>query len=797
MEGSEKAKDEQRRQSPEQQAHGSGVSRPGTRHGSRSRSPAARVDLPAPGTTEASHEDGIQQQQNRSQAMEGSENVKGEERRTSPERQVHTLRVRTERKASGSKADSSRLDTRSRSRSRSRAARVHSPAARTPHASPDDGIQHEPGKAHGPDQVRSNEDHSKVAGTSRGKRESESSTMLEGPNKWTLLAASLRQKSLYSTSILGRKTTESTSQQTGIRYWWRRLWGESENRSHGVSYLIRIYERERTEKLCRLVYACLFALFLTLFAYFMASALRSSTTVRLRTEVGLVSGQQHWVLGKSVYHYLGLPYAFKPARFQRASPLDLLQPNTVVKQHPNIRCMQPVGNWLNVTWPKSAELVYGPASKTRYSEDCLYVNVWSPVQPCDYTSSSCAPSAPVLVVLFSKGFFQGGADWYDGSLLASLGGIVVVAPNFRLGPLAVPLKGEENELKDMPLLSMADQLLAIKWTWHNIKHFGGNTSHITLLGAGGGAWTVGEMLFSNRESVRDIIQRVILHGGSPLQRYAPFRPYLVEKAMGCEPGATECLDIADAALLADLASHHLRGPPATITKAEARPGSRFEILVGYAAGEGRKLSFDLSHDIVGDGGNEDSSEEQKLAKLGDYLELTDLAAPYFHLRNNSAAGSNIWPAFMEDLLVRCPIELFSHLYHSMYATVYGFVYEGESEYPWNVPETRFPDLDLLFGVPLISSDPVYPEHMKQTSLKFMRVWSTFIKTGRLPTINGYPWPLMIEDSRWTATSVIIRDGMKLSAPTRFVQKRCELIDAILMKAVKEPGSDSNDFATED
>ncbi|XP_072142783.1 uncharacterized protein [Dermacentor andersoni] len=187
---------------------------------------------------------------------------------------------------------------------------------------------------------------------------------------------------------------------------------------------------------------------------------------------------------------------------------------------------------------------------------------------------------------------------------------------------------------------------------------------------------------------------------------------------------------------------------------------------------------------------------QQLAKLGDYLGLTDLAAPYFHLRENSAPGSNIWPAFIEDLLVRCPIELFSDLYHSMYATVYGFVYEGESEYPWNVAERSFPDLDLLFGVPLISSDPVYPEHMKQTSLKFMRVWSTFIKTGRLPTVNGNPWPVMIEDSRWTATSVIIRDGMKLSAPTRFVQKRCELIDAILMKAVKEPGSDSNDFATE-
>lgn len=76
----------------------------------------------------------------------------------------------------------------------------------------------------------------------------------------------------------------------------------------------------------------------------------------------------------------------------------------------------------------------------------------------------------------------------------------------------------EDQPQEVPLLSLSDQMLAIKWTWHNIKYFGGNTTEISLLGAGGGAWTVGEMVLSNRENVRDIIKRVLLHGGSPLQR---------------------------------------------------------------------------------------------------------------------------------------------------------------------------------------------------------------------------------------------------------------------------------------
>ncbi|KAH7955591.1 hypothetical protein HPB52_001677 [Rhipicephalus sanguineus] len=196
---------------------------------------------------------------------------------------------------------------------------------------------------------------------------------------------------------------------------------------------------ERAEKVCQLTYAGLFALFLTLFAYFLVNALSTGTIVRVRTEMGLVSGELRRVMENNVFHYLGLPYASKPARFQRAGPADRLRLNHIVPQFPGVRCMQVVENGSNTTWPKSQ--LYGEVSKPWYSEDCLYLNIWSPVPPCDYTSDVCHASASVVVVLFSVGFGQGGADWYNGALLSSLGGVVIVAPNFRLGPLAVPLKG--------------------------------------------------------------------------------------------------------------------------------------------------------------------------------------------------------------------------------------------------------------------------------------------------------------------------------------------------------------------
>ncbi|KAL3245885.1 hypothetical protein MRX96_058124 [Rhipicephalus microplus] len=570
------------------------------------------------------------------------------------------------------------------------------------------------------------------------------------------------------------------------------MWGESEDKSRGVSYLIRIYERERAEKVCQVMYAALFALFLTLFAYFMVYALSTGTIVRVRTEMGLVSGELRWVLENNVFHYLGLPYASKPARFQRAVPADRRRLNHVVAQFPGVRCMQVVENGSNITWPKPQ--IFGAVSKSWYSEDCLYLNIWSPVPPCDYTNDVCHASAPVVVVLFSVGFGQGGADWYDGAILASLGGVVVVAPNFRLGPLAVPLK--EDQPQEVPLLSLSDQMLAIKWTWHNIKYFGGNTSEISLLGAGGGAWTVGEMLLSNRENVRDIIKRVLLHGGSPLQRYAPFRAYLVEKAIGCGPASAECLDTADTSKLLDLASQRLLGPPATILVAEPKLDNAIDVLVGYVAGQGRRLASDFFHDIARDVSSRTSNEDT-LTMLQEYFNFMGLAAIFDTRHRDTVQSSDIWPKFLENLLIRCPIELLGYLFRATHSTIYGFVYDDDNLFPSDVVEIPFPDLDMLFGVPLISSDPLYPERMKEMSLAYMKVWSTFIKKGRLPSVNGNPWPVMIEDSRWTAISVTIKGGMKLSAPTRFVHKTCEKIDALLLRSIRHPDSDSSEFATEE
>ncbi|XP_077508551.1 uncharacterized protein LOC144119923 [Amblyomma americanum] len=111
------------------------------------------------------------------------------------------------------------------------------------------------------------------------------------------------------------------------------------------------------------------------------------------------------------------------------------------------------------------------------------------------------------------------------------------------------------------------------------------------------------------------------------------------------------------------------------------------------------------------------------------------------------------------------------------------------------PANAFPDLDLLFGVPLTAPNRMYPERLKQASLLFIKAWATFMKTGRLPAVNGDPWPVVIEDTPKTALEVVIRDGFKLSAPTRFADKTCVLINEILRKSVTDQDGDPSEFVT--
>ncbi|KAL4882037.1 Alpha/Beta hydrolase protein [Aspergillus karnatakaensis] len=130
-----------------------------------------------------------------------------------------------------------------------------------------------------------------------------------------------------------------------------------------------------------------------------------------------------------------------------------------------------------------------------YGEDCLRLNIWTPVPKDD----SSAPSKWPVMVWFHGGWFQMGDPSNEASMdpteLISTGGLnaVFVAVGYRLnvfGFLAgAPLQDESPD-GAVGNYGLWDQRLAMDWVYENISAFGGDPENITLSGRSAGAYAV-------------------------------------------------------------------------------------------------------------------------------------------------------------------------------------------------------------------------------------------------------------------------------------------------------------------
>ncbi len=124
------------------------------------------------------------------------------------------------------------------------------------------------------------------------------------------------------------------------------------------------------------------------------------------------------------------------------------------------------------------------------SEDCLYLNVWTP--------GADSKRRPVMVWLHGGAFVigSGSEPIYISDRLARRGDVVVVTVNYRLGTLgflnlkeitkgAIPATGNEGLL---------DQAAALRWVHDNIAAFGGDPANVTIFGESAGGMSVGALL---------------------------------------------------------------------------------------------------------------------------------------------------------------------------------------------------------------------------------------------------------------------------------------------------------------
>jgi len=124
-----------------------------------------------------------------------------------------------------------------------------------------------------------------------------------------------------------------------------------------------------------------------------------------------------------------------------------------------------------------------PPDEGIQSEDCLYLNVWTP-------GLRDHRRRPVLVY-FHGGAYNNGtvnAALYDGTRLARRGDAVVVTVNHRLNAFGYlelsELAGEAY--RDSGNVGMLDLILSLEWVRDNISEFGGDPTRVTIFGQSGG-----------------------------------------------------------------------------------------------------------------------------------------------------------------------------------------------------------------------------------------------------------------------------------------------------------------------
>ena len=198
--------------------------------------------------------------------------------------------------------------------------------------------------------------------------------------------------------------------------------------------------------------------------------------VAIQDPIKIDTGQISGTAVGDLHVYKGIPFAAPPVGDLRWKP------------------PQPAASWQGV---KDCTK-FGPAPMGYYSsnfppysappsEDCLYLNVWTPAK-------MTGDKLPVMVWIYGGAyrFGEGSNPQYDGTNLANQG-VVLVTFNYRLGPLgflAHPLLTKESPHNSSSNYGLLDQIAALQWVQKNIAAFGGDPERVTIFGQSAGATSV-------------------------------------------------------------------------------------------------------------------------------------------------------------------------------------------------------------------------------------------------------------------------------------------------------------------
>jgi len=481
-----------------------------------------------------------------------------------------------------------------------------------------------------------------------------------------------------------------------------------------------------------------------------ATGLTTGVSVAASSTAPIVSTQSGAVQGMTVpggYAFLGLPYAAPPTG--------------------NLRWRAPrrPSTWTGIrdatqfapSCPQQPSLFAPPGPM---SEDCLYLNVYTPTLGSRGGGEGNGKGyRPVLVWIHGGGLAKDGGRNYDPTKLMAEDGIVVITINYRLGALGFLAHPALASRPGGPAgnYGLMDQQAALRWVQRNIAQFGGNPHNVTIAGQSAGGLSVLAQLVSPR--ARGLFQRAIVESGAfalTQQSLASAEAFGESFAtqVGCADQSAACLrSVPVSTLVKDFPGAAIPGvvdgKVLTESIGTALAAGRFThvpVLDGTNHDEERLFVADQGVAVSGGtfvGVPNDTYQNQIAAVLG--VSNTRAAAiaaeyPVGNYYSQTVALSTL----VADANFACPAFQVDTLTSQQGAPTFAYEFNDDTAPPRYAPTnppvaTHGSELPYIFDLPNAPIQAPFSPDQETLAASMRAAWASFAATGD-PSTAATPWP---------------------------------------------------------
>ncbi len=466
--------------------------------------------------------------------------------------------------------------------------------------------------------------------------------------------------------------------------------------------------------------------------------------------VFVTGGEISGFAADGIVKYLGIPFAAPTGGDARFRPPRPAEPWPGVRPALTHGPLCPQNGYLPGTPPT------GPTS-----EDCLTIDLYVPGGARDR-------NLPVMVFFHGGGYVTGSNSQYDApSRIVAEGDVIVVVPNYRLGPfgfMSLPDLAAESG-GPTGTVGIQDQQAALRWVHDNASAFGGDPANVTIFGESAGGGSVCTHLAAPGSD--GLYHKAIVQSGSCAQSFlvpgnredAFARSQRYAESVGCGDPATQlaCLRTLPAAKLLESPTVQFDGPvpiwvPSIDGVVVTRPlavalevdDRKIPLIVGSNSNEGALFVAESDY-ARGHAPDAASYERYVRQSFGTYADRVLAEYPLDNYPAPAAAQS----AVITDGLFACPALLTSRVARDTGHPLWQYEFDqapfGDTNpvLPGAFHSAELPYLfTSLMGVPIpwTGASDAFARQMQ-------RWWTTFAHTGDPNGPGLPPWSAWPERSR--------------------------------------------------